>query len=156
MDSFSGNRKGIIILKAIIYALAGIFVVIASVMTIPAFRKYMNLSFIIISGTAFFLLGVALIFLTLKQKVSGKLKFFLILTGASSAGFFVSEILHNVIYGLFIHWFGADFWVRIGVNDEPLFFIMAIFLCPIGFLIGIIGSVVLFIKDKKKHLKVVP
>jgi len=132
---------------SIFWALVVVFVVIASVFFIPAFRELlMGFLFIIISGVVFFLLGVALIFLTVKEKVEGILKKFLILTGASSAGFFVSVSLHNVIYGLFIHWFGVGFWDRIGLADEPIFFIMAIFVCPIGFLVGAVGSIVLAIK----------
>ncbi len=126
------------------WALVGTFVVIASVFFIPTLRELvMGFLFIIISGTVFFLLGVALIFLTIKEKVEGMLKKFLILTGASSAGFFVSISLHNAIYGLFIYWFGADFWDRIGLGDEPVFFIIGLIVCPIGFLVGAVGSIVL-------------
>jgi hypothetical protein len=150
MDLFARSRKGIFILAAIFCALVGIFAAIASVIAIPAFKRYTSFPFLAISGTTFFLLGVALIFLTLKQKVGGMLKKFLILTGASSAGFFVSVLLHNAIYGLFIHWFGADFWDRIGVKDEPFFFIMATLVCPIGFLVGAVGSAALFIKKRKR------
>ena len=132
---------------SIFWALVGVFVVIASTLVIPAVRDLlMGLLFLIISGVIFLLLGVALIFFTVKGKVGGMLKKFLILTGASAAGFFVSFLLHNAIYGLFIHFFGVDFWDRIGVGDEPFFFIMAIIVCPIGFLVGAVGSIVLAIK----------
>ena len=74
---------------AIFWALSGIFVVIASVFLIPAVRELlMGFVFITTSGVVFFLLGVALIFLTVKGRVGGMLKKFIILTGASSAGFF--------------------------------------------------------------------
>ena len=130
------------------WALVGIFVVIVSVFVIPSLRELlMGFLFITISGVVVFLLGVALIFFTVKEKVRGKLKKFLILTGASAAGVFVSVLLHNAIYGLFIHWFGADFWDRIGLADEPVFFIMAIIVCPIGFLVGAVGSIVLAVRD---------
>ncbi len=79
-------------------------------------------------------------------------KCFLILTGASVVGFFVSALLHNFIYGLFIYWFGEGFWDRIGLGDEPFFFFLAIFVFPIGFLIGVVGTVVSWcarIKTKK-------
>jgi len=102
---------------------------------------------IIVSGAALFLLGAALIFLTVKEKVGGVLKKFLLLTGASAMGIPVSISLHNAIYALFIHFSGADFWDRIGIGDEPVFFIMAIFVCPIGFLVGAIGSIVLRHKE---------
>jgi len=131
----------------IFWALIGVFIVIVSVFFIPVLRDLlMGFPFIAISGTVFLLLGVALIVLTVREKVGGTLKKFFLLTGASSAGFFVSLLLHNAIYGLFIYWFGADFWDRIG-GDEPVFFIMATIVCPLGFLVGAIGSIVLGIKS---------
>jgi len=60
--------------------------------------------------------------------------------------------LHNLFYGLFIVWFGADFWERTGLVDEPFFFILALIVCPIAFLVGVIGSIVLFIKKKKRKI----
>ena len=129
---------------SIFWALVGVFVVIACVFFIPAVGELlMGFLFLIISGAVFLLLGVALIFFTVKEKVGGMLKKFLILTGASSAGFFVSILLHDAFYGLLIYWFGADFW---NGGDEPFFFIMAIFVCPLGFLVGAVGSIVLAIK----------
>ncbi len=98
----------------------------------------------------FVLLGVALIFLTVKEKVGGMSKKFLILTGASAVGLPVFVLLHNAIYGLFIHFFGADFWERIGPGgDEPVFFILATLVCPLGFLVGVVGSIVLAIKNRQ-------
>ena len=87
------NQKTTLIL-AIFFALVGIFVVIMSLMFIPAFRKYMRPIFIPASIT-FFLLGLALTILAVKEKD----KKFLILTGGSSVGFFVSVLLHNLFYG---------------------------------------------------------
>jgi hypothetical protein len=84
----------------------------------------------------FILLGVALLFLTVKTKVGGILKKFLLLTGASAVGLPVFVLLHNVISGLF------DI-------EEPVFFVMATLVCPIGFLVGAVGSVVLAIKNKQ-------
>ena len=75
------------------------------------------------------------------------LKRFLILMGASFVGFFVFVVLHNLTYALFIHFLGADFW---NGGDEPFFFILATIVCPLGLLVGIIGSIVLVIKNKLK------
>ena len=103
---------------AIFWALIGAFIVVVSIFSVPAFRDViMGFLFFIISGVVIFLLGVALIFFTVKEKVGGLRKKFLILTGASSAGILVSVLLHNAIYGMFIHFFGADFWYRIGLGD---------------------------------------
>jgi len=128
----------------IFWALVGVFVVIVCLLLIPPFilRGYIFWWFLIIFGSIFLLLGVALIVLTVREKVSGALKKFFLLTGASAAGFFVSFILHNAVYALFIHFFGEGFWN----GDEPFFFIMALFVCPLGFLVGAIGSIVLGVK----------
>jgi len=75
-----------------------------------------------------------------------KLKKYLILTAASIAGFVICVILHNVIYGLLIYLFGENFWDKIEISDEPFFFLLAVFVCPILFLIGVVGSIVLIIK----------
>ncbi len=140
----------------IFWALIVVFIVLAINIFIPraafapTFRGSLFLWFFSISGAAFFLLGVALIFLTVKEKVGGMSKKFLILTGASAVGLPVFALLHNAIYGLFIHFFGADFWERLGPGgDEPFFFILAIFVCPLGFLVGVVGSIVLAIKNKR-------
>jgi hypothetical protein len=74
-----------------------------------------------------------------------RLKIFLLIAGISLAAFIISVFLHNVIYGLFIHFLGADFWERIGIGDEPVFFIIAL-LSVVAFAVGIIGSLVIFIK----------
>lgn len=129
----------------IFWALVGVFVVIASVFLIPAARELvMGFLFLIISGVVFSLLGAALIFFTVREKVGGTLKKLLILTGASSTGIFVSFLLHNAIYGLV--------YVRM-LNrpdlDEPFFFVMTVFVCPLGFLVGTVGSIVLAIKRSR-------
>ncbi len=63
------------------------------------------------------------------------LKKFLLIMGISAGAFIVSVFLHNAIYGLF------------GV-EEPVFFIIAVFLCPAAFLVGTVGSIVLAIKRR--------
>ncbi|MBA7652931.1 hypothetical protein ES703_60770 [subsurface metagenome] len=134
----------------IFWALVGVFIVILCLFFVPVFRDLLRGSELFLLPIAvFFLLGVALIFFTVKEKVAGILKKFFLLTGAAATGFFVSILLHNAIYALFIYWFGADFWDRIGVGDEPFFFFVAIFVCPIGFLVGTVGSIVLAIKNKQ-------
>ncbi len=102
--------------------------------------------FLLISGALLLSLGITLLVLTIKGKTKGISRKFQLLTGASAIGIPVSIFLHNAIYGLFIQWFGADIWDRIGTGDEPVFFIIAIFVCPIGFLVGAVGSIVLGVK----------
>ena len=71
-------------------------------------------------------------------------KVFLLVAGVSLAVAIVSIFLHNAVYGLCIHFFGADFWERTGMGDEPFFFIIAVIVCPLTFAVGIIGSLVIF------------
>lgn len=139
-------------LTRIFWALVGTFVLILGQFFVPGVGELLRGSLLFLLPFAIFsLLGAILIFLTLKEKVKGKLKNFLILTGASAAGFFVFSLLHNLIYGLFILFFGTDFWERIGLGDEPFFFLLAIIVCPIGFLIGAVGSMIFFIKRRKRE-----
>jgi len=129
------------ILEGIFWALVGIFLLMLSQLFVPTVRSLLSGSLLfLVPFAVFFLLGAVLIFLTYRKKVKGKLKKFLILTGASATGFFISVLLHNLIYGLFVAIFGVDFWVNIGLGDEPLFFLLAIIVCPIGFLVGVVGS----------------
>lgn len=126
---------------SIFWALVGVFIVNLCLFFIPVVRDLLRGSLLFLLPIAvFFLLGVALIVLTVKEKIGGVLKKSFLLTGASAAGFFVSILLHNAIYGLFIYWFGTDFW---NGGDEPFFFIVAVIVCPLGFLVGAIWSIVL-------------
>ena len=81
----------------------------------------------------------------LGEKGLRMLRIFLLITGISLGAFIISVFLHNAIYGLFIHFFGADFWDRIGVGDEPVFFFLSL-LSVVAVAVGIIGSLVMFIK----------
>lgn len=96
----------------------------------------------------FFALSIVLVVFTFKKQVKGKLKTFLLLTGISPLVMIVSIILHNLVFALFIIFFGENFWERIGIGDEPLFFLLAVVVCPIAFLVGLVGSIVLLIKKK--------
>ena len=135
------------------WALVGTFLFIASQFFVSVISELIKGSIVfLLPFFIFFLLGILLIYLTLKQKVGGVLKRFLILTGSSATGFFVFVFLHNFFYGL-----------GIIVNQIPVlslmmevlhaaFFIIAIFVCPLGFVIGITGTIVVFIKKKKNSV----
>ncbi len=79
---------------------------------------------------------MTLLVLTAKTKVGGRLKKFLLLTEASFVGLPVFGILHNAVSALLN-------------TEEPVFFFLAIIVCPIGFLVGVVGSIVLAIKNKQ-------
>ena len=91
-----------------------------------SFNSYLKPVLFLISFLIFSLLSIILIVFTFKKKVGGRLKKFLLLTGISPLVMVASVILHNLVYGLFILFFGANFWERIGLGDEPFFFLLAI------------------------------
>ena len=139
---------------SIFWALVGVFVVVVAIMvSVPFFPAVKELFvggwFFIIFGILFFSLGVALLVLAVKGEVVGLLRKFLILTGAASTGIIISALLHNAVYALFVYFWGEGFWERTGLGDEPFFFILAIIVCPLGFLVGAVGSIVLFIKKRR-------
>jgi hypothetical protein len=102
-------------------------------------------------AVALFLIGIAIIFFAVKRIEKGLLRNFLLTAGASLAGLPVFALLHNLLYGLGIYSFGEDFWSRSG-GEEIFFFLLATLVCPLGFLVGTIGSAVLAIKrSTAKH-----
>ncbi|MGB6838686.1 MAG: hypothetical protein WBD86_01365 [Microgenomates group bacterium] len=140
------------LIPTIFWILVGIFVVIVGAIVIPTpvFIRQILFPFMAIFSIIFFLLGIALVFLTLKQKVKGKLKRFLILTGASATGFFVGVILHNVFYAFGVLTSHLATLSRLMEIFHVAFFLIATLVCPIAFLIGAVGSARLFIKKRKK------
>ena len=120
----------------IFWVMVGVFVILSGTMFIPSVgRLPIRLNFFA-GWPVFTALGVALLVLTVKTKVGGTLKKFLLLTGGSAVGLLVFGILHNVVSALFN-------------TEEPVFFIIATIVCPIGFLLGAIGSIYLAIKSKR-------
>lgn len=112
----------------------------------PAFRAEIGVPVMFASWIAFFLLGAMLICLTVKEKVKNPLRRFLLLTGGSAVGFPLCVVLHNLVYALFIVLFGEGFWGPGG--DEPFFFLIAIIICPIAFLVGVVGSIATLRREK--------
>lgn len=105
---------------------------------LPEFLKMYMTYIIFTSWAVSFVFGLALVVATLKQKVEGALKKFLLLAGASAAGFPLFAVLHNFVSVLF------------GI-EEPFFFILAVIVCPLGFLVGATGTIVLFLKKGKRQ-----
>jgi hypothetical protein len=120
---------------SIFWAMVGVFVIAVGMMFILSIvgaevRFSIFASWPVLTG-----LGVTLLVLTVKTKVGGMLKKFLLLTGASVVGLPVFGLLHNVVSALFN-------------TEEAVFFTIATIVCPLGFLVGVIGTIVLNIKTK--------
>ena len=116
--------------------------VVLSEMTIPAFRELFTGSplFLVPFGV-FFLFSLLTLVSTLRAGISGALRGLLLVTGGSGAAIFVSILLHNFIYGIFVHFFGEGIWGGVG-GDEPVFFILGIIVFPALYLLGAIGTTI--------------
>ena len=143
-------------LPATFWALVGMFIIILCQFFVPAFEAVLvGSKLFLVPFIVFSLLGGTLLFLTLKKKMEKKLKIFLILTGASAAGFVVFAVLHNVFYALEIV---TSNIIALSYSMEILhviFFLLAIPVCPIGFLVGATGTIVLGVKQSCCKRKVV-
>ena len=142
------------ILKLVFWLLLGIFILLVSYFVFSSqFSDIDRLLFPLVAvlGLIFLLLGITLIFLTIKQKIKGKLKIFLILTGVSAVSPLVFSILHNFFYALGI--IGENIIVIKYIMEilHVASFIIALLVSPIGFLVGAIGVIVLFIRKGGRH-----
>jgi hypothetical protein len=143
------SNKFSLAIRVIFWLWVAFFIVTIVFFFVPI--KYISTDFLFtaIPGIIFLLLGVALIVLIAKSGLSRLLKKFLLITVAAPIGGVVSVALHNFVYGVFIYFLGPDFWERTGIGEEPVFFTIAIFICPIAFLVGVVGSIVLLIKGRR-------
>jgi hypothetical protein len=128
------------------WALLAVFLIIICLFVISAFSELLHGLWFLSPFALFFLLGIALIVFSVRGSASGWLKRFFILTGASAAGILVGVVLHNLVYGLFEHFAGADFW---NGGDEFFFFTLAVIVCPLGFMVGMVGTIILGAKRLK-------
>ena len=133
------------IIKIIIFVLTGIFIFIVTVIATDSVR---DVGLFLTAGSvfAYFLLGLTLLILTLKRKIKGKLGKFLLLTVGSSMAFLISVLLHNLLYA------GAVLasnikWLHFLLKIlHARFFLIGVIVCPLVFLVGIVGSLLYYIK----------
>jgi lysylphosphatidylglycerol synthetase-like protein (DUF2156 family) len=142
------ETKALRIRNAIFWVLVVIFAALVASLSLVnrlRFWEYKRLLLAVIA-VVFFALAIALLVLTVKLKEPLIRKIFFILTGASAVCIPIFAILHNLVYGLFFHGKAGE--------DEPVFFILAVIVCPILFVIGMLGSIVtlLYGRLRKKEL----
>ncbi len=128
-----------------------VFLAILSFFIVSTFREMERILFMymMILAGIFFILGLILLILTIKMKVKRPFKFFLLSTGISSTAFLPSIILHNFYYALYIATIQTPILNYSAEILHVAFFLFAIPICPILFLIGAIGTIILLIKKRK-------
>jgi hypothetical protein len=119
--------------------------VVLSVLTAIIFqltKKHLwRFTYLAVSICALSLLGLVLVFLTIEQDVGGLLKIFLMMAGFAPIVTIISVISHNIISALLTSILKREF-------EDAVFFLFALFGCPMAFLIGVIGSITLIIRYK--------
>lgn len=131
-------------LNLIFWSSIVVFLFLVAEFFVPSVREYLSGPVLfLIPAFVFFILGILLLVAVLKGGVLETKKKFLLLTGASAAGFFAFVILHNLFYAL------AEMASSIGLLSSALevvhaaFFLISVIVCPLGFIVGAIGSIVL-------------
>ncbi len=145
------KKNEIKFLKIALWASIISFVLILSLifLPVPSSIKRTFFPFTAILIFILFVFGIFFIVLAYKsKKIKGILKKYLLITGFSSSGILVGIILHNFFYRILIYLFGKNFWIHLGLKDEPIFFILGLFVCPLIFIIGITGSIIQLKKQK--------
>lgn len=99
-------------------------------------------------GVLLFGLGIALSMYALRSPVERLLKRFLLLTGASAAGIVLGAVLHNLLYALAM--LAEDVRILAWLLNvlEVAFFLAAVIVCPIAFVIGAAGVIVLLVRGR--------
>ena len=83
--------------------------------------------------------GIGLLISTYRENVTGKSRLFQLLAGYSSAGFFLCVVLHNLLYGAAILAEDIVLLNKVLGFLEAAFFLIGVILCPIGFIVGMVG-----------------
>ena len=98
-----------------------IFALFVGLFSMVGRLNWFPISLPVVLAIAFVLLGLVVLVLTVRLNEARTKRAFFLLAGASAAAMPICALLHNVVYGLFLWWFGEGFWERHGA-DEPVFF----------------------------------
>ncbi len=135
------SRREARLLRALFWALLATFALVLGSILVPFLESLMGTGFLPLLG-AYFVLGLALLVLSIRAKHVGAVRKFLILTGASSVGLAVSSVLHNVFYGLATLTEDWAILKSVLTGLEVAFFLIATIVWPLAFLAGAVGTIV--------------
>ena len=135
-------------LSIVFWALVAAFAALVLTVLFPDIYNLFRSVFLPLMALCF-LLGLALLILSVRWKQHTLLRTFWILAGASTAGFALGSVLHNAFYAL------AEVtgkWPILNTAMEVLevaFFLIATLLCPVAFLVGTVGAIVLIVRRSR-------
>ena len=132
------------------WALIGCFLFIVAMMFAPPIQELLRGPVAFLTPFGAFLFFGVLLTVSAWREPKGGARTWLLLAGLSAVGVFVSVILHNLVYALFIVLFGDGFWERSGLGDEPVFFILGTVVLPALYLVSAVGGTVCLLKERAK------
>ncbi|MEN8252270.1 MAG: hypothetical protein ABFQ53_01685 [Patescibacteria group bacterium] len=126
-------------IKITFWLVVGLFIFMMSEIFMPdlLMQKEVFLSSILL----FAIVSTVLAWLTWKSDIKGKLRLFLLLSGTCGTGFMISVVLHNLLYAMSI--LTEDIFLLKYFFEalHVFFFLVGVFVCPTGLLIGIGGAI---------------
>ena len=145
MASLDEIPKAPRLLYAVFWTLVAAFAALILVVLFPDALGFFRPVFLSLLALCF-LLGLALLILCVRWKQRTLLRTFWILAGASTTGFALGSVLHNAFYALATV---TGKWPILNATMEVLevaFFLVATLLCPVAFLVGTVGAIVLLVR----------
>jgi len=132
-------------LSIVFWALVAAFAALVLTVLLPDVLSFFRPVFLVLMALCF-LLGLALLILSLRWKQRTLLRTFWILAGASTAGVALGSVLHNAFYALAT--VTGNWPILNGAMEvlEVAFFLIATLLCPVAFLVGTVGAIVLIVR----------
>jgi hypothetical protein len=145
MADLNETPRGFRPLYVVFWALVAAFAALILTVLFPDVLDFFRPVFLSLVALCF-LLGLALLILSLRLKQRALLRTFWILAGASTAGAALGSVLHNVFYALAT--VAGDWPILNGAMEvlEVAFFVIATLLCPVAFLVGTVGAIVLIVR----------
>jgi hypothetical protein len=135
-------------LVIVFWAMVVAFVALILTVLFPEASDFFRPLFLSLMGLCF-LLGLALLILAVRWQARTLLRVFWILAGASVAGAALGSVLHNVFYALGTV---TNQWPVLSTAMGGLevgFFVIAILVCPVAFLVGTVGAIVLIVRRSR-------
>lgn len=125
-------------LRIVFWLMVLVFVFIISMMVIPGIQELVQGPLFLVPYIIFTLLGLLLLFLTIRQKVQGRLKKLLLAVSLSAIGIFFGIVLHNLLYALTEIITRPAILLKLFEGLHVVFFFIAVVVSPLIFIFATI------------------
>jgi FtsH-binding integral membrane protein len=129
-------------------ALVAVFAMTALTIVVPTLQESMPRA-ILWQAAVLGVLGLLLVVLSATKAIDLPLKRLLLLTGASAVGMVLSFVLHNLVYALATMVENVRWLAGLLSVVEAAFFLCAVIVCPLAFVVSSVGVIVVLIRTNK-------